>query len=98
MYFESSSSVPAAELAVHVLDYLYKKLDEVCLVQGGEVVTPVAVYFFGIKIFVFLLVYAFKRGTYFNFRRKLIKCYFIFLLGVCYHTLRLLIPGYLKEH
>lgn len=43
MYFESSSSVPAAELAVHVLDYLYKKLDEVCLVQGGEVVTPVAV-------------------------------------------------------
>lgn len=44
LYFESSSSVPAAELAVHVLDYLYKKLDEVCLVQGGEVVTPVAVY------------------------------------------------------
>lgn len=36
VYFESSSSVPAAELAVHVLDYLYKKLDEVCLVQGGE--------------------------------------------------------------
>ncbi|XP_059453024.1 uncharacterized protein LOC132183672 isoform X2 [Corylus avellana] len=34
--FESKSSVPAAELAVHVLDYLYKKLDEVCLVQGGE--------------------------------------------------------------
>ncbi|XP_062158934.1 uncharacterized protein LOC133866426 isoform X3 [Alnus glutinosa] len=34
--FETKSSVPAAELAVHVLDYLYKKLDEVCLVQGGE--------------------------------------------------------------
>jgi len=23
----------------HVLDYLHKKLDEMCLVQGGEVVT-----------------------------------------------------------
>lgn len=33
---ESKSSIPAAELTVHVLDYLYKKLDEVCLVQGGE--------------------------------------------------------------
>lgn len=39
MYFESNPSLSAAELAVHVLDYLYKKLDEVCLVQGGEVVT-----------------------------------------------------------
>ncbi|XP_006473383.2 uncharacterized protein LOC102626676 isoform X4 [Citrus sinensis] len=29
--------VPAAQVAVHILDYLYKKLDEVCLVQGGEV-------------------------------------------------------------
>ncbi|KAL5844957.1 hypothetical protein ACOSQ4_010915 [Xanthoceras sorbifolium] len=36
IYFESDSSVPAAEMAVHVLDYLYEKLDEVCLVQGGE--------------------------------------------------------------
>jgi hypothetical protein len=44
VYFELNSSVSAAELAVHVLDYLYKKLDEVCLVQGGEVVTSVAVY------------------------------------------------------
>ncbi|XP_044510973.1 gamma-tubulin complex component 5 isoform X3 [Mangifera indica] len=34
VYFESN--VSAAEMAVHVLDYLYKKLDEVCLVQGGE--------------------------------------------------------------
>lgn len=32
------SPVPAADIAVHVLDYLYKKLDEVCLVHGGEVV------------------------------------------------------------
>ncbi|XP_010477302.1 PREDICTED: gamma-tubulin complex component 5-like [Camelina sativa] len=36
-YFESSSTISAAEIAVHVLDYLYKRLDEVCLVQGGEV-------------------------------------------------------------
>ncbi|XP_048428633.1 spindle pole body component 97-like, partial [Pyrus x bretschneideri] len=36
VYFESNSSLPAAYLAVHVLDHLYKKLDEVCLVRGGE--------------------------------------------------------------
>ncbi|CAB4296421.1 unnamed protein product [Prunus armeniaca] len=36
VYFESNSSLPAADLAVHVLDHLYKKLDEVCLVRGGE--------------------------------------------------------------
>lgn len=37
LYFEHNSSVPPAEIAVHVLDYLYLKLDQVCLVQGGEV-------------------------------------------------------------
>ncbi|KAG7660235.1 Gamma tubulin complex component C-terminal [Arabidopsis suecica] len=36
-FFDSNSTISAAEIAVHVLDYLYKKLDEVCLVQGGEV-------------------------------------------------------------
>ncbi|CAH2067989.1 unnamed protein product [Thlaspi arvense] len=36
-YFDSTSTISTAEIAVHVLDYLYKKLDEVCLVQGGEV-------------------------------------------------------------
>ncbi|XP_062101066.1 uncharacterized protein LOC133806986 [Humulus lupulus] len=36
LFFDSNSSVPAADIAVHILDYLYKKLDEVCLVQGGE--------------------------------------------------------------
>lgn len=46
IYFESDLSVLAAEMAVHVLDYLYEKLDEVCLVQGGEVVaTLLAVYY-----------------------------------------------------
>ncbi|XP_045823058.1 gamma-tubulin complex component 5 [Trifolium pratense] len=36
VYFEFGPSVPAADLAVHVLDYLHKKLEEMCLVQGGE--------------------------------------------------------------
>lgn len=35
--FQFNMSVPAAQVAVHILDYLYEKLDEVCLVQGGEV-------------------------------------------------------------
>ncbi|XP_052298046.1 uncharacterized protein LOC102626676 isoform X3 [Citrus sinensis] len=35
--FQFNMPVPAAQVAVHILDYLYKKLDEVCLVQGGEV-------------------------------------------------------------
>lgn len=38
-YFQPNTYIPASEMAVHILDYLYKKLDEVCLVQGGEVVT-----------------------------------------------------------
>ncbi|OWM80759.1 hypothetical protein CDL15_Pgr006789 [Punica granatum] len=33
---EVYSSVTASEVAVHILDYLYKRLDEACLVQGGE--------------------------------------------------------------
>lgn len=37
-YFDSSSTISTAEITVHLLDYLYKKLDQVCLVQGGEVV------------------------------------------------------------
>lgn len=37
-YLKLDSSVPAAEIAVHILDYLYKKLNEICPVQGGEVV------------------------------------------------------------
>ncbi|XP_042508368.1 gamma-tubulin complex component 5-like [Macadamia integrifolia] len=36
VYHEAGSSVPAGELAVHILDHLYKELNEVCLVQGGE--------------------------------------------------------------
>ncbi|KAI3440328.1 Gamma-tubulin complex component [Psidium guajava] len=35
-YFEPMSSITASEVAVHILDSLYKRLDEACLVQGGE--------------------------------------------------------------
>ncbi|GLT50023.1 hypothetical protein SLA2020_235370 [Shorea laevis] len=34
--FKTKPCIPAADLAVHILDYLYTKLDEACLVQGGE--------------------------------------------------------------
>ncbi|KAK4746251.1 hypothetical protein SAY87_012563 [Trapa incisa] len=33
---EVYQSVTASEVAAHILDYLYEKLDEACLVQGGE--------------------------------------------------------------
>ncbi|KMT17496.1 hypothetical protein BVRB_2g037780 [Beta vulgaris subsp. vulgaris] len=36
LWLESLHSVPAAEVAVHILDHLYMKLNETCLVQGGE--------------------------------------------------------------
>ncbi|CAG7893990.1 unnamed protein product, partial [Brassica rapa] len=36
-YFDPSYTISTAEVAVHVLDFLYKKLDQVCLVQRGEV-------------------------------------------------------------
>ncbi|XP_042046707.1 gamma-tubulin complex component 5-like isoform X1 [Salvia splendens] len=35
-YFELDPSVPAADIAVHILNHLYGKLNEVALVQGGE--------------------------------------------------------------
>ncbi|KAL5725403.1 hypothetical protein ACHQM5_008550 [Ranunculus cassubicifolius] len=35
-YFDNEPSFPAAEVAVHILDYLYRKLTESCLVHGGE--------------------------------------------------------------
>lgn len=47
VYLDSNSSVPAADVAVHILDYLYVKLDEVCLVQGGEVVTTFMAQYYG---------------------------------------------------
>lgn len=35
-YDETDSSISATAIAVHILNYLCKKLTEVCLVQGGE--------------------------------------------------------------
>ncbi|OMO96626.1 Spc97/Spc98 [Corchorus capsularis] len=35
-YFEPTSCISSAEISVHILDHLYIKLDEACLVQGGE--------------------------------------------------------------
>ncbi|KAB2010275.1 hypothetical protein ES319_D10G227100v1 [Gossypium barbadense] len=35
-YFEPTSNISAADIATYILDYLYIKLDEACLVQGGE--------------------------------------------------------------
>ncbi|KAH6788556.1 Spc97 / Spc98 family of spindle pole body component [Perilla frutescens var. frutescens] len=35
-FFEPDPYVPAADIAVHILNHLYVKLNEVCLVQGGE--------------------------------------------------------------
>ncbi|XP_039002538.1 gamma-tubulin complex component 5 isoform X2 [Hibiscus syriacus] len=34
--FKPTSSIPAADIATYILDYLYLKLDEACLVQGAE--------------------------------------------------------------
>lgn len=35
-YFDSETSLHADEMTVHILDHLFKKLNEICLVQGGE--------------------------------------------------------------
>jgi len=45
VWLYSPHSATAAEVAVHVLDHLYKRLNEACLMQGGEVVrTLIALY------------------------------------------------------
>lgn len=43
---EVYSSVTASEVATHILDHLYKRLDEACLVQGGEVASYSSCYQF----------------------------------------------------
>lgn len=77
-YFVPNSSIPAADVSVHILDYLYKKLDEVCLVHGGEVVINLMAHF----SFMFPVTHScpsmqFKFINYANFRRKVTECYFI---------------------
>lgn len=44
VFFESSAAITSADLAVHVLDNLYKKLDEVCLIQNGRNLPNAASY------------------------------------------------------
>ncbi|CAI9116605.1 OLC1v1017798C1 [Oldenlandia corymbosa var. corymbosa] len=36
IYFELNHSVAAADIATHILNQLYRKLNEICLLQGGE--------------------------------------------------------------
>ncbi|XP_068656004.1 uncharacterized protein [Aristolochia californica] len=36
VYLENLSEVAPGEITVHILDHLYKQLDEICPVQGGE--------------------------------------------------------------
>lgn len=38
-YIEGDTRVSSSEIAVHILNHLYEKLNDACLVQGGEVVT-----------------------------------------------------------
>lgn len=38
VYFNLDPPVPAADISVHILNHLYKKLNAVCLVEGGQVV------------------------------------------------------------
>ncbi|KAJ0982388.1 hypothetical protein J5N97_010643 [Dioscorea zingiberensis] len=35
-YLDSETPIPTSEIAVHILDHLFKKLNEVCLIQDGE--------------------------------------------------------------
>lgn len=36
VYFNLDPPVPAADISVHILNHLYKKLNAVCLVEGGQ--------------------------------------------------------------
>ncbi|KAI3740177.1 hypothetical protein L2E82_30599 [Cichorium intybus] len=38
-YIEGATRVSFADMSVHILNHLYEKLNDACLVQGGEVVT-----------------------------------------------------------
>lgn len=89
-YFEPVSSVTASEVAAYILDSLYKRLDEACLVQGGEVLffyLDSLSLIFSVFLFVVSLLEALtevKRNA--NYRRKLTRCYSIYLSEVCCHT------------
>jgi len=38
-FWDSGAHVASSEVAVHILDHLFKKLNEVCLLEDGEVAT-----------------------------------------------------------
>ena len=38
-FWDSGANMASSEVAVHVVNHLYKKLNEVCLVEDGEVTT-----------------------------------------------------------
>jgi len=50
-YFDSETSLHADEMTVHVFDHLFKKLNEVCLVQDGEVAESFKVHDIYVSIF-----------------------------------------------
>ncbi|KAL5984896.1 hypothetical protein ACLOJK_038732 [Asimina triloba] len=35
-YFDAETAMPPGEIAVHILNHIYKQLDEICPVRGGE--------------------------------------------------------------
>lgn len=92
---EGDTPLSSAETAVHILNHLYEKLNDACLVQGGEVV---ALYWsFDTQ---FLLLVLIKKAIHFAaiYRKIHTGCYSISLLDVYCHILRFLIPGFLREY
>lgn len=95
-YYELETYVPAADIAVHILNFLYVKLNEVCLVQGGEVVKYLSYEF----LYPLSTCHKFRDiiRTYVGFRMMHTGCYFICSWEVFCHMLRSLILGFSKEH
>lgn len=51
VFIDSGNTVSSSEIAVYILNHLFKKLNEDCLVQGGEVAEKVDNLFFCIYPF-----------------------------------------------
>lgn len=96
-YFELNSCIAAADVAAHILNHLYRKLNEVCLVQGGEVCEAMLVVLrVSIPRVCACIHYVILIQNNTLLRRKPIGCYFTYLLGVYCPMLRVLILGFLK--
>jgi len=67
---DSETSLNADEMTVHVLDHLFMKLNEVCLVQGGEVAES-----FKVLIFMFLFSMFTLHLIEYCCRKMLTICY-----------------------